>query len=959
VTSQYRNFRTSPAPKQATPTSDPPSKREEDAGDKSRSRDRPTTSKWRRRQALHAPSGINDSYMIVDPATGSAEILDRNGRGRDKKQPKRLPPLHLPSWFDDCVTWPETAEDAFAKKQVVFLPSKDRNVTGMSFLSGTEDPNQQIIEGADKRIWLDPLLFTEIDGVIRTSLELPAANEKDTPLSLRSTVSLHCPLEGGMPLLNDIVEHIAETQNAGILRLSAQDLAELGGSYVCPDVGLNASLQTLPFDAYSEAVEEEAEGPEVFDENEAAEEEEDRPKPPSRMQNMGVVITPAFLPMQGASIGDMLKKITGAFGSPGGPNANSKRTSKTNEKAEEEIDTELLMNEERLDKFLNAIIDGAWSRHPDDVKEVEGPLGHTPRKLIVCIEDLIRVSQTGIGIELVEKLAEIIRRRRAEHGEKIALVGLSIDNDLLSSPEAEKTIQWETDHSIWRTFIVMPHMADGKVVTSDDPSMRPAIAQRHMQINIRNWYTIAAQMAPSLVPDRKNILEALNNEVGGALGFAKSVFPRDEIQRLATASIARALTQKREKLGLDDLVSATNDCRIIDTLRHNRLRSLRASEAAKEPKEGTDSLVALLSGLTGSKTPGLFDAQDTGNAGTSAMSARLQTLQQEADRYEKRLINGVVLPEKINTTFSDVHVAKSTVEAVRDLTALSLQRPDAFKYGVLATNSLSGLLLYGPPGTGKTMLAKAVAKESEAAVLTVTGSDVNQMWVGESEKTVKAIFTLARKLAPCVVFIDEADALLASRGSDSRGGRPNHRDTINQFLLEWDGMNESGVFLMVATNRPFDLDDAVLRRLPRRVLVDLPTKDDREAILRIHTKDESLSSEVDIANLAEHTPYYSGSDLKNLVVSAALTAVKDELMAKKKAESNGTEYSFPEKRVLTKAHFEKAMGEIGASVSGDMSSLRQIKKFDEQYGDRKGRRKKNPYGFFKVEERESDARVRA
>jgi SpoVK/Ycf46/Vps4 family AAA+-type ATPase len=903
--------------------------------------------------------------MIVDPATGSAEIVEHSSRGRDKKQQKKLPPVRLPKWFDDCVTGPDTTE-ANTKKQVVFLPSKDRNVTGMSFLSSSEDGAQAVTQGADsatdlKRIWLDPLIFTEIDGVIRTSLELPPAPEKDTPLSVRSTVSLHCPLDGSMPLLNDIIDHIAVTQKAGLLRLNAQDLAELGGSYVCPDAGLDASLQTLPFDSYADAIEETAEDEDAMDEEEtAAEEEDDRPKPP-RMQT--AFLTPTFIPMQG-NIGDILKKLTGA-NVPGGQNSgtNSRRGSKTGEKADEEAETELLMDEERLDKFLNTLIDGAWSRLPASAHGTAESItasGDPSRKLIVCIEDLIKISQTGIGIELVEKLAEVIRRRRAEHGEKIALVGLSIDNDLLTSTEAEKTIQWETDHSIWRTFIVMPHSADGKVVTSQEPSLRQASAQRNMELNLRSWYTIAAQMAPSLMPERHDILTALNSEIGGALGLSKLVFSRDDIQRLATASIARALTQKREKLGLDDLVNAANDCRIIDTLRQNRLHSLRAIEADRGPKGGfgaTDSISALLNSFGGPKLSGP-DPKQQPNGG-SDVSARLQVLQREADRYEKRLINGVVLPERINTTFSDVHVATSTVESVRDLTALSLQRPDAFKYGVLATNTLSGLLLYGPPGTGKTMLAKAVAKESQAAVLTITGSDVNQMWVGESEKTVKAIFTLARKLAPCVVFIDEADALLASRGSDGRGGRPNHRDTINQFLLEWDGMNETGVFLMVATNRPFDLDDAVLRRLPRRVLVDLPTKTDREAILRIHSKDESLSPEVDIGHLAEQTPYYSGSDLKNLVVSAALTAVKDELDAKNKAEAAEVEYKYPEKRVLSKAHFHKAMGEIGASVSGDMSSLKQIKKFDEQYGDRKGRRKKNPYGFFRVEEREEDARVRA
>jgi SpoVK/Ycf46/Vps4 family AAA+-type ATPase len=475
-------------------------------------------------------------------------------------------------------------------------------------------------------------------------------------------------------------------------------------------------------------------------------------------------------------------------------------------------------------------------------------------------------------------------------------------------------------------------------------------------------------MAPALLPERKHILQPENKGLGNAIGLSRAVLPRDEIQRLATSSIARVLAQKREKVGLDDLVSAMSDNRVIDMLRGSRLATLRASEAKNSPFDPIGGFGNLFNSNMNPSMPLGFGPEDQKSAGTSDVSARLQTLQKDADRYEKKLINGVILPEKMKTTFADVHVAKATVEAVRDLTALSLQRPDAFKYGVLATNTLSGLLLYGPPGTGKTMLAKAVAKESEAAVLTITGSDVNQMWVGESEKTVKAIFTLARKLAPCIVFIDEADALLASRGGDGRGGKPNHRDTINQFLLEWDGMNESGVFLMVATNRPFDLDDAVLRRLPRRVLVDLPTQADREAILRIHTKDETLASSVSLADLASKTPFYSGSDLKNVVVSAALSAVRDEIEAKKAHDAaqdttDGAvkeEYVFPEKRTLDEKHFDKAMGEVGASVSADMSSLKAVRKFDEQYGERKGRRKPKPFGLgARVEEKESDARVRA
>ena len=148
------------------------------------------------------------------------------------------------------------------------------------------------------------------------------------------------------------------------------------------------------------------------------------------------------------------------------------------------------------------------------------------------------------------------------------------------------------------------------------------------------------------------------------------------------------------------------------------------------------------------------------------------------------------------------------------------------------------------------------------------------MWVGEGEKNVKALFSLAKRLTPCIVFIDEADAILGSRGASS--SRASHRELINQFLREWDGMGELSAFIMVATNRPFDLDEATLRRLPRRMLVDLPTEKDREEILKIHLRDEILDSQISLQQLAIETPLYSGSDLKNLCVAAALACVREE-----------------------------------------------------------------------------------
>jgi SpoVK/Ycf46/Vps4 family AAA+-type ATPase len=256
------------------------------------------------------------------------------------------------------------------------------------------------------------------------------------------------------------------------------------------------------------------------------------------------------------------------------------------------------------------------------------------------------------------------------------------------------------------------------------------------------------------------------------------------------------------------------------------------------------------------------------------------------------------------------------------------------------------------------MLAKAVARDSGATVLNISGSEIRQMYVGESEKVVKAVFTLAQKLSPCIVFIDEADSLLGTRAV-SETGNTSRRDTINQFLLEWDGMNERNVFLMVATNRPFDLDDAVLRRLPRRLLVDLPTKEDRQSILSLHLRDEELDDSVDVAVLAEQTPFYSGSDIKNVVVSAALACVKEEndVAAKAIAEGN-TDFKHPPRRRLTRLHFDKALEEIAASISEDMSTLAAMRKWDERYGDRKGRKKKTTWGFIREEVKESNARVR-
>ncbi|KAK8087170.1 hypothetical protein PG994_002144 [Apiospora phragmitis] len=326
------------------------------------------------------------------------------------------------------------------------------------------------------------------------------------------------------------------------------------------------------------------------------------------------------------------------------------------------------------------------------------------------------------------------------------------------------------------------------------------------------------------------------------------------------------------------------------------------------------------------------------------------------ENHEQRLLSGLVDAKDIRTTFKDIHAPKETIESVRMLTQLSLQRPEAFSYGVLATDRIPGCLLYGPPGTGKTLLAKAVAKESGANMIEVSGASIHNMFVGEGEKNVRALFSLAKKKEPMIIFIDEADALLGARGPRNGG---HQREVMNQFLREWDGMDTMKAFIMVATNRPFDLDDAVLRRLPRKLLVDLPLENDRAAILRIHLKDEMLADNVSIEELAKKTPLYSGSDLKNVCVAAAMAAVKEELEASDR--HTGVEpYAWAEKRVLGRRHFDKGLAEISASISEDMSTMNAIRKFDERYGDGKARKKRKGMGFEVVPEATDshEARIR-
>ena len=225
--------------------------------------------------------------------------------------------------------------------------------------------------------------------------------------------------------------------------------------------------------------------------------------------------------------------------------------------------------------------------------------------------------------------------------------------------------------------------------------------------------------------------------------------------------------------------------------------------------------------------------------------------------------------------FDDVAGVDEAVEEVKELVDF-LKNPK--KYTRLGGKLPKGVLLVGPPGTGKTLLAKAVAGEADVPFFSLSGSDFVEMFVGVGAARVRDLFSEAKKNAPCIIFIDEIDAIGKSRANAAYGGGYDEREnTLNQLLVEMDGFDASiGVIIMGATNRPEVLDPALLRpgRLDRQVLVDKPDLKGREAIFRVHTRKLKLADDVDLSRLAAQTPGFAGAEIANVCNEAAILAVR-------------------------------------------------------------------------------------
>ncbi|KAH0429595.1 hypothetical protein CcaCcLH18_08295 [Colletotrichum camelliae] len=306
----------------------------------------------------------------------------------------------------------------------------------------------------------------------------------------------------------------------------------------------------------------------------------------------------------------------------------------------------------------------------------------------------------------------------------------------------------------------------------------------------------------------------------------------------------------------------------------------------------------------------------------------LRNLSERGSEYEQRILPLIVDPVAAEEAWASIAVDEEMVATVKRVVAHH-QKPDSTRasYGILKREHTGGALFYGPPGTGKTHLARVLAATTDSIVISATSGDIQSMYCGESPKVIKALFNVARRIAPSIIFIDEADSLFSVRSTGSSSASIFYRETTTQLLTEMDGFSKSKdtPLVILATSLPTILDPAVLRRVPNITYMGPPTVTLREEIFRIMLRGEVLDPAIDMARLAQMTPGYSGSDIKSLCVKAAL-------MCDTFVESGEDEG----KRLLTMPFFEQALaGAEPTAVNAALRSLREFAKKHDPAGLRK------------------------
>jgi len=445
--------------------------------------------------------------------------------------------------------------------------------------------------------------------------------------------------------------------------------------------------------------------------------------------------------------------------------------------------------------------------------------------------------------------------------------------------------------------------------------------------NLRNIFKEASENAPSIIfIDEIDSIAPKREETKG------------DVERRVVAQLL-ALMDGLEERGKVVVIGATNRVNDIDPALRRPGRFDREIEIGIPDKKGRreiitihtrgmplakdvdlDKLASITHGYSGADLEALCK-----EAAIRALRRVLPEMDLEAEGIPAELLNKIEVTEKDfyeafksmspsamrevviespNVHWDEIGGLSEAKQALKESVEWPLKYADVFYH--MDANPPKGILLYGPPGTGKTMLAKAVATESEANFISVKGPEFLSKWVGESEKAVRETFRKARQAAPCIIFFDEIDAITPMRGTSSDSHVTER--VISQILTELDGLEElRDVTVIAATNRPDIIDPALLRpgRFDRRIYVKLPDKEARKEIFRIHTRKKPLAKDVDLDKLADKTDGYTGSDIATVCNEAVMLAIREHI------NKGGAIEKEKLKRLKVKAkHFEEALKNV-------------------------------------------------
>lgn len=566
-------------------------------------------------------------------------------------------------------------------------------------------------------------IMHEVSSLVSAGLQLPPKQFKNEWTSSKSDLLLSCPMNGGVFFQDELVKHLASVNGADLIRLDPQDIAEIGGSYIeeRQDTHMK-SLSSLGYDAYRTTSEQE-------NEDELADDEEDGiDKDLYKPQSKGISTGSArFDIVLGGNFSDIFKS---AFkGGDSHPDMGALPNMVV-------VDT---TKDLKISNFIEGILGagdvkrvaqdgmnsslsceksapGTKANANETQKDNNDNLGSTfsgdalprPGSLIVQVRDYLEINSTQQGEKFLEKLHEVIRRRRKE-GQRVLIIGTSASSDRITSFSRSgcHRIQSEPAQGPVRT-IITPCRAQATEGLSKSHKIRIAL------INMRNLQEMLRRLAPSPIPwdlvSRDSFEshwlipseEGPTAESSGALvALGQGILPLDFIHRITMVTLG--IPQAQDELTSEHAVRAIRTIFNSDTAKVEWMEQLKEQE-----QDSKNSRIM---------SPFHYAPHESSED-------RMKHLKSICNSHEKKLLSGVVDVNSIHTTFADVQAPQETIGALKNLTSLSLLRPDAFKYGVLATDIIPGLLLYGPPGTGKTLLAKAVAKESGATVLEVSGSGI-------------------------------------------------------------------------------------------------------------------------------------------------------------------------------------------------------------------------------------------